>query len=77
MAFDIKAVVSGLVEKIQKDPRMLQDFQKDPIPVVEKLIGIDLPDDQIKQVAELVKAKIDMDKVGDLLGGIGGLFGKK
>ena len=45
--------------------------------VIETLIGIDLPDDQIEKVVELVKAKIDLDKVGDLLGGLGGLLGKK
>ena len=77
MAFDIKAMVGKLVDKIQEDPTLLKEFQSNPIPVVEKLIGIDLPDDQIKQVAELVKAKIDMDKMGDLLGGVAGLFGKK
>ena len=42
--------------------------------MVESIIGMDLPDDQIKQLAELIKAKIDLDKVGSLLGG---LFGKK
>ena len=45
--------------------------------VIEELIGIDLPNDQIEQVVKLVKAKIDLDKVGDLLEGLGGLFGKK
>ena len=44
--------------------------------MVEAIVGMDLPDDQIKQLAELVKAKIDLDKVGDLLGGLGGLFKK-
>lgn len=71
---DIKAKATELVEKIQKNPKLLKQFTEDPIPVVEELIGIDLPDDQIKQLAELIKAKIDLDKVGGLLGG---LFGKK
>ena len=74
MAFDIKAKVEELVENIKKDPKLLSEFKSKPIPTVEKLIGIDLPDDQIEKIVELVKAKIDMDKVGDLLGG---LFGKK
>ena len=71
---DIKAKVEELVEKIKKNPQLLAKFKDDPVPVVEELVGVDLPDDQIKQVAELVKAKIDLDKVGNLLGG---LFGKK
>ena len=74
MAFDIKAKVEELVEKIRKDPKLLSEFRSKPIPTVEKLIGIDLPDDQIQKVVELLKAKLDLDKVGDLLGG---LFGKK
>ena len=70
---DIKEKVTELVEKIQKNPKLLAEFKSNPIKVVEDIIGIDLPDAQIKQVAELVKAKIDLDKVGNLLGG---LFGK-
>ena len=42
--------------------------------MVEKLVGVDLPEEQIRQAAELVKAKIDLDKASNLLGG---LFGKK
>ena len=74
---DIKAKVEELVEKIQNDKDILAKFQKDPVAVVEKLIGMDLPDDQIKKLADMVKAKIDLDKVGDALGMLGGLFGKK
>jgi hypothetical protein len=65
-----------IIQRIQNDPALLKKFKENPVKVVEGLIGIDLPDDQIKQVAELVKAKIDLDKVGDLLGGLGGLFKK-
>ena len=72
----IKNKAEELVKKIQNDPALLKKFKENPIKVVEDLIGIDLPDDQIKQVAELVKAKIDLDKVGDLVGGLGGLFKK-
>lgn len=71
---DIKAKVEELVDKIKEDPKLLSDFKSKPIPTVEKLIGIDLPDDQIEKVVDMIKAKIDLDKVGDLLGG---LFGKK
>ena len=70
MNMDIKAKAEELVNKIKNDPKVLAKFKENPIAVVEALIGIDLPDDQIKQVAELVKAKIDLDKVGSLLGGL-------
>lgn len=67
---DIKKKVEELVEKIKKNPKLLAQFKENPIPVVEDLVGMDLPDDQIKQIAELIKAKIDLDKVGSLLGGL-------
>ena len=46
----------------------------EPIPTLEKLLGVDLPEEQLKQIAEGVKAKINLDKAGDF---IGGLLGKK
>lgn len=73
---DIKAKAAELVEKIQSNPRLLNEFKENPVKIVEEIIGMDLPDDQIMQLAELVKAKIDLDKAGDLLKGIGGLFKK-
>ena len=52
MAFDIKAKAEELVGKIKSDPKLLAQFKESPIPVVEKLIGVDLPDDQIKALVE-------------------------
>jgi hypothetical protein len=73
---DIKAKVEELVAEIQKNPKLLSQFKENPVPVIEKLVGMDLPDDQIMKIADLVKAKINLDKAGDLLKGLGGLFGK-
>ena len=74
MAFDIKNMAEELVEKIQSNPQLLKEFKEKPVQVLEKLMGIDLPDDQIEKLVELIKAKIDLDKAGDLLKGLGGLF---
>jgi len=74
MAIDIKEKIEDLVEKIKKNPAMLKKFNTDPVKVVEELVGIDLPDELIEKVVDGVKAKLAMDKVGDVLGG---LFGKK
>ena len=70
----IKDKVDDIVDKIKSDKTLMTRFKSEPIKVVEELIGIDLPDDQIEKLADAVKAKIDLDKVGGLLGG---LFGKK
>ena len=73
---DIKAKVEELVKEIQKNPKILAQFKENPVPVIEKLVGMDLPDDQIMKLADLVKAKMDLDKAGDMLKGLGGLFKK-
>jgi hypothetical protein len=77
MAFDIKGKIEELVEKIKKNPDLLKRFGTEPVKVVEELLGVDLPDDMIEKVVEGVKAKISADKLGDALGALGGLFGKK
>lgn len=67
---DIKAKAMELVTKIASDPKLLESFTKNPVPTVEKLIGIDLPDDQINMVVDMVKTKINLDKAGSLLSGL-------
>lgn len=74
---DIKAKIEEIVEKVKADKDIQANFKKDPIKTVEKLAGIDLPEDQIEKIVEAVKAKISFDDIGDKLGGLGKLFGKK
>ena len=74
---DIKEKIEELVEKIKSDDELMEKFRKEPVKVIESLIGIDLPDDQMEQVINGIKAKIKLDDIGDMLGGLGGLFGKK
>ena len=71
---DIKAKITELVDKVKNDPELAAKFQKDPIKTVEGLLGVDLPDEQIKQIADGIKAKVSLDKLG---GALGGLLGKK
>jgi len=70
---DIKAKIEQIVSKIKSDKNLSARFAKEPVAVVEELIGVDLPDDQIEKVVDGVKAKIKLDKLG---GKLGGLFGK-
>ena len=71
---DIKAKIDEIVNKIKNDKKLGEKFAKNPIAVVEELIGIDLPDDQIQGIVDAVKAKINLDSIGNMFGG---LFGKK
>ena len=70
----IKDKVDDIVDKIKSDKTLMTRFKTEPVKVVEELIGMDLPDDQIEKLADAVKAKIELDKSGGMLGG---LFGKK
>lgn len=74
---DIKAKIDELVGKIKNDPKLMEQFKSDPIKAVEGLLGVDLPDDQVKKIVDGIKAKISLDSVKDLGSKIGGLFGKK
>ncbi len=71
---DIKAKIEEIVEKIKNDKQIMAKFQKDPAAVIEELIGVDLPNDQVNDVVDAIKAKLTVDKLG---GALGGLFGKK
>lgn len=82
---DIKEKLTSLVEetvaKLKNDPELLGQFQKEPVAALEKLLGRDLPDEQIEKLVTLVKAKLGKDQLADtadnLKSALGGLFGKK
>ena len=74
MSFDVKAKIDELVGKLQKDPAMLKSFQNDPIKTVEKLAGVDLPDDQLKPLVAGIKAKLTASDLGGKLEGLKKLF---
>ena len=70
---DIKAMAQEIIEKIKADKDFAANFKKDPIKTVEKLLEVDLPEDQIEAIVKLVKTKVDLDKLGDLAK-LAGLF---
>lgn len=69
---DIKAKIDEIVNKVKSDPNFGEEFKKNPVAAVEKVIGVDLPDDVINNVVDGVKSKISFD---DIAGKLGGLFG--
>ena len=73
---DIKAKIEEIVKKLMNDKNLMAKFERNPVSVIEELIGIDLPDQQVNQLIDGIKAKIKLDQVGDVLGCIGKLFGK-
>lgn len=74
LRFDVKEKVEELAEKLRKDPALLKSFQGDPIKTVEKLTGVNLPDEQLKPVVAGIKAKLAAGDLGDKLEGLKKLF---
>lgn len=74
MKFDVKEKVEEIVEKLQKDPALLKSFQDDPIKTLEKVSGVDLPDEQLKPLVAGIKAKLAASDLGGALDGLKKLF---
>jgi len=74
MAFDLKEQITKVVEKVTKDPAMLKQFDKEPVKVIEKVLGVDLPDDIVEKVVAGVKTKLATDKVSGAVDKLKGLF---
>ena len=71
---DVKEQIKTAVDKITKDKKLQEQFQKEPVKALESVLGVDLPDDAINQVVQGVKAKLD--KVSGSVEALTGLFKK-
>jgi len=71
---DIKEKIEEIVKKLTSSKNLMEKFERNPVSVIEELVGVDLPDDLVNQLIDGIKAKITIDKVGDVLGGLGKLF---
>ena len=78
---DIQKIINDAIAKLKSDDKLLNKFKTNPVNVLEDLVGVDLPDDKINAVIDGIKAKLNLDdladKAGDIMGALGGLFGKK
>lgn len=63
-----------MLQRFKSDKDFGKKFKENPIEAVESVLGIDLPDDQINQVIDGVKAKLSIDNAGDALGSLKKLF---
>ena len=60
---DVKEQITKAVEKISKDKKLQEQFQKEPVKALESVLGVDLPDEIVNQVVQGVKAKLTADKL--------------
>ncbi len=71
---DIKEKISEVVEKLTSDKDLKEKFEKQPVKVIEELLGVDLPDEMVEKVIDGVKAKLTVDSVSDIAGKLKDLF---
>ena len=74
---DIQKLIVRAVKELSENDELLKAFNKNPGKTLEKLLGVDLPDEQINAVVAGVKAKLGLDDVMDVAGKLMGLLGKK
>jgi hypothetical protein len=71
---DIKEQINKITDAVTKDASLKELFQKDPVKAVEKVLGVDLPDDVTEKIVQGVKGKISVDKVSGVADTLKKLF---
>ena len=74
LQMDIKQQINKIVEEISKNRDIKEQFEKEPVKVIEKIIGVDLPDDVVMKIIDGVKAKLTMDSVSKVTDTLKGVF---
>ena len=74
---DLMKMIDQVVDFIGSNKNIKEQFEKEPVKVLEKVLGVDLPDNIIEPIIDGVKAKITVDAIGDVANALSGLFGKK
>ena len=53
---DIKEIIENIVEEITKNEKLKEEFEKEPVKVIERIVNVDLPDELVEKVlAEMGK----------------------
>lgn len=71
---DIKKQISTAVEQLTKDDTLRKQFETNPAKALEKILGIDLPDEAVNQIIAGIKAELTADKIKDAVGAFKKLF---
>ena len=72
---DIKEIIQNIVEEITKNENLKEEFEKEPVKVIERIVKVDLPDELVEKVIDGVKAKITLDKIDDAVDAVSNLAG--
>lgn len=78
---DIKGKMEEIIDKAKNDEAFRKELHSDPVKAVEDLLGVDLPDEQVKEIIAGVKEKMHSDAPKEMLENIeekvSSLFHKK
>ena len=58
MALPSKEQIAAIVKKIQADPALLKEFQKEPVKTIEKVGEFNIPDILDAKVNQIIKEQI-------------------
>ena len=72
---DIKEIITTLTEEIKNNKELMKDFDTEPVKVIEKMLKVDLPDELVEKVVDGVKAKMTLDKAGNLMDNVSDVAG--
>ena len=78
---DLQRIIADVAARLMGNPDLIKSFLSNPVQLLEKTFGIDLPDDQINQVIRGVTEKLDLKNMDmaqavGLLGKLKGILGK-
>ena len=73
---DISKKINEIVKKVKSDKSFAAKFKSDPVKAIESVLGVDLPDDQVKALLGGVNAKLASGKAAGIAGKFKKLFGK-
>ena len=60
---DIKEQINKIINEVSKNPDIKEQFEKEPVKVIEDLIGVDLPDDIVMKIIDGVKAELTIKTI--------------
>lgn len=67
---DIKAKIEEIVDKVKNDKNFGEEFKANPVKAIESVLGVDLPDEQIKAVVDGVKSKVKLENLEEAAHGV-------
>lgn len=59
---DIKAKIEEIIQKLTKDPSLMDKFKADPIAAIKELVGAEATQEQLNELVSGVSAKIGSAK---------------